>query len=160
MLSFLHTLFPKLMRPSSSSQETMSGERIVAGPRFQPIKDPQSAPWSLDISSSDVSKLLRGFQPEEMEQRWTCETDGPDSQGEIVVHFCRSWTGDEQYRIKAKSETGGDKGAKVVEITWNKGNEYTGEDENQAKKAVVNLCRGLLQCQLEGVPEELMNSGY
>ncbi|USP75000.1 atp-dependent dna helicase [Curvularia clavata] len=125
----------------------------------QPIERIGSAPWSFHLSSHDVSKMLKGFTPGEMEQRWMCKTDadGPGSQGDIVVHFCRSWTGDEYYRIRAKRE---DNGAQVIEIKWNKGNKDYPTDEEEAKRTVVNFSRGLLGCQLEDAPEELKKPAY
>lgn len=102
--------------------------------------------------------MLQGYAPQDMDDRWMCNTDGPDSQGDVVVHFYRSWTGHEQFQIKAKSEAGDDKGAKVFEIKWAKGNEHNEMDEDEAKRTVVMLCRNLLGCHLESVPEELMRT--
>lgn len=121
----------------------------------QPIERTASAPWNLHLSSHDVSQMLKGFMPQEMEQRWACNTDGPDSQGDIVVHFCRSWTGDEHFRIRAKRD---ENGAKVIEIKWQKGNEHNPIDEDEAKRTIVRFSRGLLGCQLEDVSEEFMKA--
>lgn len=160
MRQFLQSLFLKLVQSSSPSQEIMSSEHITAGDsKVQPIQHPVSAPWSLDLSSHDVSKLLKGFAPRDMDDRWMCNTDGPDSQGHITAHFYRSWTGDEQFQIKAKSKSGYNQGAKVFEIQWAKGNANNEMDEDEAKRMVVSLCRNLLGCQLEGVPADFMKNG-
>ena len=123
----------------------------------QPIERIGSAPWSFHLSSHDVSKMLKGFTPGEMEQRWMCKTDadGPSSQGDIVVHFCRSWTGDEYFRIRAKCD---ENGADVIDIKWHKGNEHYPTDEDEAKRTVVRFSRVLLGCQLEDIPKELMKT--
>ncbi|RMZ73588.1 atp-dependent dna helicase [Pyrenophora seminiperda CCB06] len=132
-----------------------SEDRKAMSLEDQPIEHIGSAPWSFHISSHDVSKMIQGFTPQEMGQRWMCKTDGPNSHGDIEVHFCRSWTGDECFRMRAK---GDENGAEVIEIKWHKGNEDAPTDEDEAKRTVVNFTRGLLGCQLGEAPEELMET--
>lgn len=120
------------------------------------MKNPATAIWNLGISSSEAAKLLQGFQPAAMEDRWMCRADGPDVHGNIVVHIYRSWTGQEHFRIKATApvsdgtitEDRGGHGAKITEITWEQGDGPIQATEEDAKNLAIAVCRGVLKCEL------------
>lgn len=157
MQKFLGFFLPKLIQPSSNAPQAaiMSTQRVTAeGWKVQPIEHPVTAPWSLDITGSDVNRLMQGFAAQDMDDRWMCNTDGPDQQGNIVVHLYRSWTGNEHFQIKAKSSTDDAEknGAKIVEIKWERGQEHNEMGEEEAKDMAVMLCRNVLGCKLEAIP--------
>ena len=120
------------------------------------IKNPTTAMWNLGISSSDLTKILQGFQPAAMEDRWMCRADGPDVRGDIVVHIYRSWTGQEQFQINATAPVSDGTitqdldghGAKFTEITWERGDGSVQLTEEDAKNLAVAVCRGVLSCEL------------
>ncbi|CRK25890.1 hypothetical protein BN1723_015857 [Verticillium longisporum] len=118
-----------------------------------PMQNPIVSSWNLDISMSDVTKLLGGFQPVEMEDRWMSRAEGPNHNGCFVVYVYRSWGCQEQFRIKAQvkplSETANnasDFKAEVVSITWESGPAHSTEQE--AKNTAVLVCKGILGCEL------------
>ncbi|KAF9701015.1 hypothetical protein EKO04_000882 [Ascochyta lentis] len=128
--------------------------RVELNPCVQPAK----APWDLPLSHSDYDKLLKGYRPEMMEDKWLSLADDPDAQGNTIIRICRSWTRNEQFLLTVsiedtKDEKGGNC-AKIIEITWEtqKGNTLIvdpGEEgEAEAKKRIVALCRGLMDCDM------------
>ncbi|PHH66139.1 hypothetical protein CDD81_202 [Ophiocordyceps australis] len=122
-----------------------------------PIQQPAKASWDADIAPSSVPSLLGGFIPEQMEDKWFIYAQDVDAQGNVLVHFCRSWTGAEVLvlgvRVGLDDEGGVDQGAaaKVVEITWEDGGSADGGEE-AAKNMAVRLCKGILECDIV-VPE-------
>jgi hypothetical protein len=60
---------------------------------------PEAAPWSLHVSSSDLARLINGCVPEDMSNKFFIYADGPDVDGNIVVHFHNSWIGNELVRL-------------------------------------------------------------
>lgn len=121
------------------------------------MKNPATASWNVNISHSDVEKLLRGFKPTAMEDRWMCRADAPDARGDFVVHFHRSWTGDEVLRMnvvlavwdgdKASAHTN-EYHATIIDITWDKGEGSFFATEVEAKDLATGVCRGVLLCEL------------
>ncbi|PSN59972.1 hypothetical protein BS50DRAFT_564572 [Corynespora cassiicola Philippines] len=143
------------MDSASASANRVTG----VGWNVNPIEHPMTAAWSLPIEDSEFRSLIRGFQPEAMEDRWMCCTDGPDQQGSIVVHIYRSWTRKEQFQLKAKAltvdgEAGGNgtSGAEITEIKWDRGSEPNEVAEPQAKDLAAMVCRYVLGCKLEAWP--------
>ncbi|KAH8731822.1 hypothetical protein GQ44DRAFT_698076 [Phaeosphaeriaceae sp. PMI808] len=142
--------------PSSLGQESTS--RVTGADwRVQPIEHPLTATWNLGITDADIHKLVHGYQPEQMEDRWMCCSDGPDQQGTIVVHIYRSWSGDEQLQLTAKAPTSTSdegegikgRGAEITEIKWERGNSPNELNEGQAKDLATTLCRQILGCKLD-----------
>ena len=118
-----------------------------------PLENPATAQWGRTLTHSDYSKMLKGFSPQDMEDRWMILTDTPDAQGNTVVHAYRSWTSQEQFSLTIAvgnpNKTEAKDWATIVKISWN---EQPGEiqiTEEEAKEFAVNLCKGLLVCGLE-----------
>lgn len=121
------------------------------------MKNSVTASWNLGISRNDVEKLLRGFKPTAMEDRWMCRADAPDARGDFVVHVHRSWTRDEVLRMKvvlaaqdgdgASADTD-ERHATITEITWEKGEGSFLATEVEVKDLATGLCRGLMGCDL------------
>ncbi|KAF5026943.1 hypothetical protein F66182_973 [Fusarium sp. NRRL 66182] len=122
-----------------------------------PMKNPVTAPWHLDVSHDDVGKLLRGFKPTMMEDRWMFRADEQDAHGNFVVYAHRSWTGDEVLRmsvvlavseeVNAAAHTN-KHGATITEITWERGEGLFLSTEKEAKELATAVCRGVLGCTL------------
>ncbi|KAM0346256.1 hypothetical protein ACHAPU_005683 [Fusarium lateritium] len=138
----------------------MSSERVY-GPNWKinKIKNPQSTKWQIRVPGPDMVNLINGFAPQQMEDKWMSRTKGPDSEGNIVVHFCRSWTGNEIIVLKGRVSPDASKnprvieqkGGEVLEIVWEPGkkDEYEPMNEERAKDLASGLCKGLLGLELK-----------
>jgi len=109
------------------------------------MEHPVTAAWGVRMTRADLEKLKVGFQPMDMEDRWMCSADEPDQQGNIVVHWCRSWTGSKEIDLHVNRLEDG--GAEIVEITWDKKSGGIQVSEAQAKELATQLSRGLLGCE-------------
>ncbi|WQF79241.1 hypothetical protein CDEST_04255 [Colletotrichum destructivum] len=169
--SLLESIFPSVMKhpsdpPTVPSPPSQPNQRVTGSTwKVRPMDHPVSAPWKLGVSSTDAAKLLGGYQPAAMEDRWMCRSDGPDPQGNIVVHVYRSWTGDEHLQIKARLSNLDDgtatrnntveaarvPPADITEIVWDAS---SGVSECEAKTLATMICKGVLGCELEMSPEK------
>ncbi|KAF9875058.1 hypothetical protein CkaCkLH20_07324 [Colletotrichum karsti] len=137
--------------PSTPSQRANNSTWDV-----KPISNPANAQWHLSLSPSDTVKLLNGYAPKGMEDRWMSCADGPDDKGNFVVHVYRSWTGHEQFEIKAKlsvsdgNSTSSDGGAAadITDITWEKGAAGL-VSEQEAKDLASTVFKRVIGCELE-----------
>ncbi|KAL0769247.1 hypothetical protein CaCOL14_008555 [Colletotrichum acutatum] len=129
--------------PSESTSKRVTGSNWGD---LHPIGNPATATWHLCISGTDAAKLLLGYQPTSMDDRWMSRSDGPDAQGTMVVHVYRSWTGHEQFQIRASTRAvsdgpgpadaageGADVGADITEIMWDRGEGPVQVGEQEAK---------------------------
>lgn len=120
------------------------------------MKNPATVQWHFGLSSHDLKKLTRGFEPTQMEDRWACHADAPDASGHIVVHICRSWSGDEQLRLNVRMSTLADSvpgeasnwAATITDIVWDRSSTGFLTTENEAKDFAVRICRSVLGCEL------------
>ncbi|KAK7187243.1 uncharacterized protein CC84DRAFT_1158831 [Paraphaeosphaeria sporulosa] len=117
----------------------------VLGPQVKPIANPTSTEWNLAIKDTDYDSVLKGFKPQQMEDRWVCVADGPDAHGNTILHAARSWTSEEQVSLTIEAGKD-DVGPKIGKLTWDI-SEY--DSEQEAKELAVNICRHILGCELE-----------
>ncbi|RSL47256.1 hypothetical protein CEP54_013495 [Fusarium duplospermum] len=125
------------------------------------IEKPKSMPWKARLSGSDMTKLLKGFQPSEMEQKWVIAASGPDDKGIIDVHLCRSWTSYEIYTVRVRVLAGEDgkpgdaekNRGEVFEILYETSNEFNNTCDSEIEDMAVGLCRGFLGVELGKGPE-------
>lgn len=117
----------------------MAEDLSPPNPKYNPMADPVTSPWEINISETDRNKLSKGFLPEDMDDKWVLYADAPDTDGKFVLHMCRSWTGDEQVALTVKQ-------SKITQIQWIK---KQGEEEEDAKLLAKNLCKRFLNCDLE-----------
>lgn len=125
------------------------------------IEKPKSMPWQARLSGEDMTKLLKGFSPSEMEQKWVIAASGPDNKGIINVHLCRSWTGIEIYTVRVRVLTGEDgkpgdaeeNGGEVFEIVYETSNKFNNTCDGEVEDMAVGLCRGFLDVELGKGPE-------
>lgn len=131
-----------------------TGRHIPAQtPTYHTIQVPASAEWGLIVKRTDYEKLLEGFTPRDMDDKWLCITDKPNAQGNTTIHWYRSWTHTEQFAITVEvggsTQTESNDWAKLGKITWEKAVGSLDVPVEEAKESVVNLCRGLMGCELE-----------
>jgi hypothetical protein len=123
----------------------------------RPLENSATAPWGRKITHSDYTKMLGGFMPEMMEQRWMAEADTPDAQGNTIVQFLRSWTSRQMCLLTIEAgdsnKTEDKNWATIVDISWDKSGwgRCWGPDttEEEAKRSALLFCRQLMNCELE-----------
>ncbi|KAJ4328938.1 hypothetical protein N0V84_000508 [Fusarium piperis] len=138
----------------------ISEERVTIN-KMKRIEKPKSMPWKARLSGADMTKLLRGFQPSDMDQKWVIAASGPDNRGIIDVHLCRSWTGIEIYTVRVRVLTGEDgkpgdgekDGGEVFEIVYESSNKFDNTCEEEVQDMATGLCRGFLDVDLGKGPE-------
>jgi hypothetical protein len=116
------------------------------------LENPATAQWGHTLTHSDYNKMVKGFRPQNMDDKWMIVTDTPDAQGNIVVRLCRSWGAKEYFSLTVApgnpNETEGKDWATVVKISWDE--KLMGQtDEEEAKQMVINLCKGFLGCEFK-----------
>ncbi|KAJ4296177.1 hypothetical protein N0V90_006221 [Kalmusia sp. IMI 367209] len=120
----------------------MAGAEINTGLQVHPIAHLASASWAFSITHADYKKLLKGFHPRDMDDKWLCLTDKPDALGNTVVHAYRSWTAHEQVSLTIAAgntkDTNANKWATIEKLSWDRSN-YTTEEEAKdlALKAAI-----------------------
>lgn len=125
-------------------------ERVTATAwrNAKPFKNSVSAPWNVPVPAGELSKLLNGFRPREMEDKWFVYTDGPDAEGHAVMHFHRSWTGYKIAEVVIEVVEGGvEETARIVRILFESHEELDGRTE-EAKQTVREVCRWVLTVRL------------
>ncbi|KAI0141894.1 hypothetical protein GGR57DRAFT_508851 [Xylariaceae sp. FL1272] len=135
------------------------------GQTLTSIQIPKTAPWDAIVPAAQLTKLLTGFRPSQMEDKWFVYAEGPDKSGEVVVRMHRSWTGYENIRLRVRVEVDGegnvkDEEASVWEIVWETDKErYRGVDEDEAKRTAEGVCAWVLGVEL-GKGEVKGSGGY
>ncbi|CAH0037923.1 unnamed protein product [Clonostachys solani] len=128
-------------------------DRVIA----HPISKPAQASWDSTISHEDLQKFLEGSRPSDMDDKWLCETFGPNREGEYLVHFTRTWTSFTIIAIRVQAELNEDceplpdKPVRVHEILWETDREkYNSSDSTSEsmKEMARNLAKGLVQVKL------------
>lgn len=77
--------------PSTPPTERVLKDDFGAA-RAGPLLKPKTAAWDKFVPASEVQKILNGFMPRDMDDKWFVYTDGPDEHGRSIIHFYRSWT--------------------------------------------------------------------
>jgi hypothetical protein len=97
---------------------------------------PESAPWNQVFDEEQTLRLLRGFEPEVMEDKWAVYSDG------LTVHFHRSWTGAQIVQLELElTETG----SRAVRGTWETdAATLKGGSEEFARTTFAEVCRWVL----------------
>ena len=137
-------------RESSSLRAPKKTEKTFSKPR--------SAPWRVEITQDDLKKMINGFSPRDMDDRWAIQTEGPNSRGDYMVHLRRSWTSYPIVAINVHADFN-DAGRwkagtrpKIVQLFWETDRERWNVDQKnlqaEAKELATNLCQGLLDVKL------------
>ncbi|KAH8896839.1 hypothetical protein GQ53DRAFT_743383 [Thozetella sp. PMI_491] len=137
-----------------------SSIRITAEDRnVKPFSKPITSQWDVSVPHSELEKLLNGFAPREMEDKWLICAEGPDTQGDASVRMYRSWTGFPNLELKLKIPLDADgkvknESAKVVELVWESDeNIRRGQTEETAKEVAEGVCEWILGVKLEKAQE-------
>jgi hypothetical protein len=127
---------------------------------IKPIQVPLSAKWGIRVAGPEMIKLMYGFVPRDMDDKWACCTDGPDKEGNVRVRMCRSWSSMERVALIGRVPAEGHNNEKVIEreggviseIIWEKPqkDEYEPMDEKGAKEFAVGFSKSLMNCDLKG----------
>lgn len=125
-------------------------------PRFS---KPIIAPWSLSIPHEHIKKLMEGFSPVDMDDKWVIETFGHNERGLFTTYMKRSWTGYLITAVRFRAELDGTsrlmpgRAAKVEEITWESDTELFNpkgypDPLDDPLETVKRLTRDLLRAKL------------
>jgi len=112
---------------------------------------PAEAPWNVDVSDEDFEKMIVGFQPRDMDDKWAADVEGPTATGDYTITFSRSWTGRKHYILLIKPRVGSES-ARIARIVWEQDKSGIYVSEEQGKKEAIQLCRGLLDCEIMMLP--------
>ncbi|KAM5349461.1 hypothetical protein ACJ41O_005966 [Fusarium nematophilum] len=133
-----------------------SGAEASTGWKSIPIKHPLSAPWRIPLRGPDLLKLLKGFRPVHMEDKWRVDAQGPDEQGNLSISMCRSWTGHEivvlngrLYKRKDGSVGDAKDGGEIYKIVWDMGEGPDIRTEEDAKDTAERVCEMFFGCELK-----------
>ena len=116
------------------------------------MQEPATAPWGLSISDADLEKLKAGLEPQDQDDKWRVSATAQSQSGTISIHLARSGTGKELY-VLVGQPSDGSSGVKIEAITWEQNKGGIRISEEQAKKEVVIITRGLLECDFDALPE-------
>ncbi|KAL2846857.1 hypothetical protein BJY01DRAFT_213091 [Aspergillus pseudoustus] len=146
--------------PTAVAVQNLPNDKLVrrVGPTewdHEPFVTPVTSPWDLDIPESEIPKLLNGFRPQDMDDKWFVYADGPDAAGDASLHLFRSWTGFKVAEVKIKvpvdEEDGINGDARMIEIIWEANNErIRNQTETSTKSMVVDVCKWVLGVHLLG----------
>ncbi len=149
-----HRIFGRRGQIQSSRAAAFSWKQRAP---FPSARNLETIDWPISLSPYQVGRLLHGFQPEVMEDKWFIYADGPDASGQAFIHFHRSWTGQKmaELSIEVMGDVGGEAGpwsGRVRQLTWKKDGQ--GEEADQgcsepmAKFVILEICRWVLQVPL------------
>lgn len=124
-----HNLTPDqlsaLQHWSDFGQKGEPSARRVQSPEWKTssFETPVTSTWNISIPRTEVPKLINGFLPRAMEDKWVVYADGPDAQGNAVVHMFRSWTRHKMAELKIKVPLDEDgefmeEDLEITEIMW------------------------------------------
>jgi hypothetical protein len=89
-----------------------------------------------------------------MEDEWFVYVDGPDAQGNAVVHMFRGWAGRKMAELKIHVPLGDDgefaeEDSKITEIPWESDPErHRNQTKEEAKAMVREACNWVLDVKL------------
>jgi hypothetical protein len=122
--------------------------------RVQPFQKPLTSPWDIKVPVTDLNKLLNGFIPRQMEDKWFMYADGPDAEGCAMLHMFRSWTGAKMVELEirlAVEEDGDVIDATITRMVWESAQI---ENEERAKYFAKEASNWVLGVKLFDPPRE------
>jgi len=168
--------------PSTDVRGTIGHYALFGAPNANPIDDmdirervtseswggasefesPVTVPWVLEVRRDDLKKLIIGYVPEAMEDKWFIFSEGGnDSSGPewetLRVVFSSSWSGDRLFdlnvAVSAVVDENGLPEAWVKSITFETGTNQDEEDieespEAWAKETAREVCSWVLDVEL------------
>lgn len=135
---------------------------MVWKPTVRPFEvPPATAEWGFTITHDDYKNILQGFNPRNMDDKWTAVADAPDEQGNTIVHFYIGGKNREEVALTITAgklepnEHEAKEWGSIARIAWKE--ELPGGtivSEKSAKSMAINLCNCVLNCKIEK-PEDL-----
>ena len=130
---------------------TSPAQRVTSSDKTtKPFEKPATAAWDQPIPHSELPRLTLGFLPGAMEDKWFVYADGPDPQGNGILHMHRSWTGYKEIEATFRFELDEDgksaeKDARFTTISWETSKKVVLEEEEakNTAKEVCNWCMGI-----------------
>ncbi|KAF2263558.1 hypothetical protein CC78DRAFT_533833 [Lojkania enalia] len=111
--------------------------------------DIHTVAWNVFLNPEQVYRVVMGFAPQQMEDKWCIYSEGPDKSGKLKVHFHRSWTGFKIAELFVLIDLKGEGAGKIVGIKWNGSDQTNGMDEEEAKYMISTTLAGVLGVELE-----------
>ena len=100
-------------------------------------------------------RLIHGFRPRNIHDKWLVYSVDPDPQGIVQIHFVRHQTGYESAELRIRAEVDADgkvqagKDAMLEEMVWESDyGRVQGVGEFMAKDIVKEACRWVLEVEL------------
>jgi len=122
------------------------------------MEEPATAPWGLRISDADLEKLEAGFEPQDQDDKWRVSA----TYQPISIHITRFATGKEFYILHVVVKPGDDDSSsssvEIEAITWEQNLGEIHISEEQAKKEVLMITIGLLECDFDALSEDYINN--
>lgn len=63
------------------------------------VKPPETVPWDFPITRADYSKILRGYRPQMMEDKWSIKTKESAEGGNTIMRAMWGWLSYEHTRL-------------------------------------------------------------
>jgi hypothetical protein len=140
-----------------------SKERVLASDwQTEAFSKPVETTWDQAVPRTEVPKIINGFKPGAMEDKWFVYSDGPDANGKVAMYMYRSWTGYKLFEVEMQIEMNeefepADKDAKFTKIVYETDEtKFRNAGAGSAKDMVNKVCNWCLGVQWpEGtMPEE------
>lgn len=137
---------PVEKKPTAAGRVLASDMQTTPFPRSSRI---HTVTWDIFLAPEQVYKLVMGFSPREMEDKWFIYSEGPDGSGKLKVHFHRSWTGMKIAELFVVVDLKGEGAGKVVGIKWNGSDQTNWMNEEEAKYMISTTCAWVLGVNFE-----------
>lgn len=125
--------------PQKDAQMTFSISTGRPCKQCRPPAELEPLGFQADFTAAKYGLILRGFQPDEMEQKWSVCCDGG------WVYFCRSWTNFMIFAIRLETTASG---ARVADsLVSRDADHYRSTDFDRDRELVQDLIGGLLLCR-------------
>ena len=121
---------------------------------------PKTVPWNASIRPQDIDKIIRGFRPREMEERWLIyskDVFDPEGRGRVMgvkVSLDRSWTCHKIFELDVKLSDevdvdGVPVAAWVTNLTYETNKEAVrSANADWAQSEAANVCRWVLGVEI------------
>jgi hypothetical protein len=135
-----------------------STTRATAGDwKTEPFHKTATSTWDQVIPRHDLSKILNGVIPGQMEDKWFVYSEGPDEQGNALLLLHRSWTGYKVAEVKLTVELDKDgnvaeRDGQFVAVTWETDTDRYNGTEKDVKSTVVEVCNWCLGAKIPSKP--------
>ncbi|KAH8716784.1 hypothetical protein GQ44DRAFT_762573 [Phaeosphaeriaceae sp. PMI808] len=117
------------------------------------MKEPGTTPWGIRISNADLTKLKAGFQARDQDTKWHIWVSDQSESGNISITFTRAMLGRDTFILHVKPGDSSDGGHSIEAFTWEQNCGGIHLPQELAKKQAIVLCRLVLKCDIEALPE-------